>query len=62
LSGARDEAMASRAIGVMWARRSGDSAFRLSDVSLCQRVIYVESAAQGLSLIEAEPNSDLSSS
>jgi chromosome partitioning protein len=32
--------------------------FPVSDVSLCQRVIYAESAAQGLSVIEAEPNSE----
>lgn len=32
--------------------------FPVSDVSLCQRVVYAESAAQGLAVIEAEPNSE----
>jgi len=32
--------------------------FPVSDVALCQRVIYAESAAQGLAVTEAEPNSE----
>jgi chromosome partitioning protein len=32
--------------------------FPVSEFSLCQRVVYAESAAQGLSVIEAEPNSE----
>jgi chromosome partitioning protein len=32
--------------------------FPVSDVSLCQRVIYAESAAQGLAVIEAGPDSE----
>ena len=32
--------------------------FPVSEVALCQRVIYAESAAQGLSVIETEPNSE----
>jgi chromosome partitioning protein len=32
--------------------------FPVSDVALCQRVIYAESAAQGLGVTEAEPNSE----
>jgi chromosome partitioning protein len=30
----------------------------VSDFPLCQRVVYAESAARGLSVIEAEPNSE----
>jgi chromosome partitioning protein len=32
--------------------------FPVAEFSLCQRVVYAESAAQGLSVIEAEPNSE----
>ena len=32
--------------------------FPVSSVALCQRVVYAESAAQGLAVIEAEPNSE----
>jgi chromosome partitioning protein len=32
--------------------------FDVSEVALCQRVIYAESAAHGLSVIEAEPQSE----
>jgi chromosome partitioning protein len=32
--------------------------FIVSEVALCQRVIYAESAARGLSVIEAEPQSE----
>ena len=32
--------------------------FMVSEVALCQRVIYAESAAHGLSVIEAEPHSE----
>ncbi len=32
--------------------------FPVSEVSLCQRVVFAESAAQGLSVVETEPNSE----
>jgi chromosome partitioning protein len=32
--------------------------FPVSDVALCQRVIYAESAARGLAVTEAEPASE----
>jgi chromosome partitioning protein len=32
--------------------------FPVCSVALCQRVVYAESAAQGLAVIEAEPNSE----
>lgn len=35
-----------------------DAAFPLLDRQLCQRVIYAESAAQGLTVIEVAPNGD----
>ena len=35
-----------------------DFGFPVSEFSLCQRVIYAESAARGLSVIEAEPKSE----
>jgi len=36
----------------------GQFGFPVSDVALCQRVIYAESAAQGLAVIEAGPQSE----
>jgi chromosome partitioning protein len=46
------------AIGRDVGKALADFGFPVSEVSLCQRVIYAESAAQGLSVIEAEPNSE----
>jgi chromosome partitioning protein len=46
------------AIGRDVAGALAEFGFPVSGVALCQRVVYAESAAQGLAVIEAEPNSE----
>lgn len=50
--------IANTAIGRDVVGALADFGFPVSPVALCQRVIYAESAARGLSVLEAEPNSE----